>query len=200
MKEIWESVKGYEEFYEVSNLGRVRSFDRQSWSGKAFYLKKGRMLAAGCDSAGYPQVNLCINGSGQITRVHRLVAKAFISNPENKREVDHKDGNPSNNNVKNLRWFTHLENMNNPVAKARIGKAMKGKCAGVKNHWYGVHGANHFLSKPVLQFSKTGVFIKEHENAVEAGLKLGLDRTSIYKVCNNYKNHITAGGFKWEYA
>ena len=98
--EEWRDIPGYESFYQVSNLGNVRSIrfnkvrNMKSW-----------------DSHGYRAVELCINNNRYTVRVHQLVALAFIPNPENKPEVNHKDRNRSNNNVENLEWVTQSENI-----------------------------------------------------------------------------------------
>ena len=98
--EEWRDIPGYESFYQVSNLGNVRSIrfnkvrNMKSW-----------------DSHGYRAVELCINNNRYIVGVHQLVALAFIPNPGNKPEVNHKDRNRSNNNVENLEWVTQSENI-----------------------------------------------------------------------------------------
>ena len=78
---------------------------------------------------GYLQVDLRVDNTKRAFAVHRLVAKAFIPNPDNKPEIDHIDGDPTNNHVWNLRWVTHAENMNNPITKQRISDAHKRKNA-----------------------------------------------------------------------
>ena len=98
--EEWRDIPGYENFYQVSNFGNVRSIrfnkirNMKSW-----------------DSNGYRAVELCINNNRYTVGVHQLVALAFIPNPENKPEVNHKDRNRSNNNVENLEWVTQSENV-----------------------------------------------------------------------------------------
>lgn len=112
MVEIWKSILGYEGLYEVSNLGRVRSLDRRvSYTNGQVHIHKGRILKPGV-SNGYMQVHLCNNGSMKQPLVHRLVAEAFIPNPDNLPQVNHKDENPSNNNVDNLEWCTSEYNIN----------------------------------------------------------------------------------------
>lgn len=101
--EIWKSVVGYEGFYEVSNMGRVRSLDRKNSRGSRV---KGRYLKYKKTSRGYLSLQLC----GKDCLIHRLVAKAFIPNPENKPQVNHIDGNKENNCIENLEWCTSSEN------------------------------------------------------------------------------------------
>lgn len=96
MEEEWRPVKGYEGLYEVSNMGRVRSL----------YYGKSRILKQGVDCHGYMHVCLSKDGTCNTKRVHRLVATAFIQNPDNYECVNHKDGNKKNNTVDNLEWCT----------------------------------------------------------------------------------------------
>lgn len=110
--EIWKEVSGFEGLYEVSNLGRVRSLDHTTnitpKNNKAPYERfvKGRILN-GTDCNGYHRFSL---GRGHLIDAHILVARTFIPNPENKRCVNHIDGNKKNNRVENLEWSTHSEN------------------------------------------------------------------------------------------
>lgn len=110
--EIWKDVEGYEDYYQVSNFGRVRSKDRLRSNGDRGYCKvKGKILKNAKNELGYHILGLSVNGNRKMVKVHRLVAKAFISNPERKPFVNHMDGNPQNNHVSNLEWCTQKENM-----------------------------------------------------------------------------------------
>jgi hypothetical protein len=104
MKEIWKDIDGLFG-YQVSNLGRVRSFFSR-W-GKRKYPK---IMKGSIDSHGYVQVTIRINGKSKLMLVHRLVAKTFIPNPLNLEMVNHKDENPLNNNIDNLEWCTRSYN------------------------------------------------------------------------------------------
>ncbi len=107
--EIW---KDYNDFYEVSSYGNVKSKDRYVKSVHGtLYFKKGRILKQADNGQGYLQLMLCINGKNRTERVHRLVALTFIPNPLGLPKVNHIDGNKRNNNINNLEWCTQLENI-----------------------------------------------------------------------------------------
>jgi hypothetical protein len=103
MEEIWKLVPDYEGLYEVSNLGRVRRL--QTCSGT----HAGLILALKTTGKGYFDVILYGRGRPKHRYIHRLVATAFVPNPENKPEVNHKDGNKQNNLPDNLEWLTQKE-------------------------------------------------------------------------------------------
>ena len=101
-EEIWKDIEGYEGLYQVSNMGRVKSF---KWN------KDGRIMKIKKDRHGYHEISLCINNIPKFWRTHRLVALTFLPNTENKRTVNHIDGNKLNNRLENLEWTTHGENI-----------------------------------------------------------------------------------------
>lgn len=124
MEEIWKPIKGYEGLYEVSNLGRVRSLDRcVVYANGQVHIHRGKILRPGI-SNGYMQVHLCKCGDMKQPLVHRLVADAFIPNPENLPQVNHKDENPSNNEVSNLEWCTSEYNINYGTRKEKVMKSL----------------------------------------------------------------------------
>ena len=113
MIEIWKDIEGYEGLYEVSSYGRVRSlgqFVNHNFGGYAY--RKGRILKPGLGSRGYLSVTLSKNGIQKQYTVHRLVAQAFIENPDNLPQVNHKDEDRTNNNVTNLEWCDAKYNVN----------------------------------------------------------------------------------------
>lgn len=115
INEIWKDIVGYEGLYQVSNLGRVKSLDRISKNGRFL---KGKYKKSTQDKDGYEKVSLSKDGLPNCYLVHRLVAMAFIPNPENKPEVDHINTIRNNNVVENLRWVNKSENNNNPLTKS----------------------------------------------------------------------------------
>ena len=122
--EIW---KDYNEQYEVSSQGRVRSKSkevRSTYGG--VYLKEGRVLKQNDNGHGYLQVQLCHCGVNKTERVHRLVALTFIENPEKLPKVNHKDGNKHNNAVSNLEWCTQADNVKHA---AGLGLMTRGSTA-----------------------------------------------------------------------
>lgn len=114
--EHWLPCENYEGYYEVSNTGLVRSINRTITRSDGVIVEyTGKILAQSLDKRGYYNVYLSKNGSNKRTRVHRLVAYSFIFNEEYKEQVNHKDGNKSNNNDWNLEWSTNLENMQHAI-------------------------------------------------------------------------------------
>lgn len=115
MEEIWKDILGYEGIYQVSNLGNVKSLDRDyiAGSGSIRHISE-HFIKPFKTPKGYLTVQLFKNGKGRTTLVHRLVAEAFIPNPDNKPQVDHINGDKKLNVASNLRWATNEENCRNP--------------------------------------------------------------------------------------
>ena len=120
--EIWKDIAGYEGWYQVSNMGRVRSLDRITSKNR---LIKGEIRKLSVTQHGYLNVSLNKNGVSKTYSVHKLVATAFLENPENKPCIDHIDTCKTNNKVENLRWVTHRENINNSLTKKHQKEAKK---------------------------------------------------------------------------
>lgn len=130
--ENWKQIDGYKPIYQVSDQGRIRSLARSTNDNGGLFHRKERILKFSKSKLGYMLVYLYNeNGKKKTIPVHQIVARAFIPNPENKPEVDHKDGDKTNNAVDNLRWVTHKENCANPITarkqKEYIGKKAKHK-------------------------------------------------------------------------
>ena len=126
--EVWKDVVGYEGLYKVSDRGNVYSVERMSSQGNKI---GGRMLKPIRHGNGYIRVSLCKNGIKKNKRVHRLVAEAFIPNPEKLPQVNHKDENPSNNEFSNLEWCDARYNSNYGTRNERIRK--KVRAVNIKN-------------------------------------------------------------------
>ena len=110
--EIWKEISDFNGIYEVFNFGRFRSLNRVTKCSDGRIMNfKGKTLKLHKKSDGYVRVMLCINGKSKLYSAHRLVAKTFIPNPENKKEVNHINSDRSNNNVYNLEWVTSSENL-----------------------------------------------------------------------------------------
>lgn len=111
MQEVWKDIKNYEGCYQISNLGRVRSLTRKVKTFNGVRTSKGQLLKPLKTNTGYYRVDLKQNQKDKYMSIHRLVAEAFIPNPNNYPCVNHKDNNPQNNCVDNLEWCTQSYNV-----------------------------------------------------------------------------------------
>ena len=183
--ETWKPVVGYEGFYEVSDLGRVRSLPRkgskrlETW--KDGYSQRGCVLKPQKRKNGYLFVNLCRNGEKKMANIHRLVAEAFIPNPRSCKEVNHKDESRDNNCVENLEWCTHIENCNYGTAIERRAKRQR----------------NGGPSKPVDQLDLNGNYIRTFPSVNEAE-RNGYTSQNVSAAAKGKLK--TAYGFKWRFA
>ena len=109
-EEVWKNIVGYEGLYQVSNFGRVKSFNKNVLTGLGIYRTYEGKIRSGSLLNNYLRVSLCDKGKCKYVFVHRLVAEAFILNPQNKCCVNHKNGIKHNNYVDNLEWVTVSEN------------------------------------------------------------------------------------------
>lgn len=191
MQEIWKDIEGFEGYYQVSNKGSVKALDRKVPNRNRIINRKGHVLKQ-YKQGKYYGVALNKNGINKMFLVHRLVAKAFISNPENKPCVNHI--NPvtkdfCDNRVENLEWATYSENN---LYAYKIGNnipnySQKGRV--------GILSGNH---KEIYQIDKNNnKIIAKFISAVEAEEKTGICRSTICQVCKKIKK--TAGGYKWQY-
>lgn len=119
MKEIWKDIEEYEGIYQVSNLGRVRSLDRLDGANHRL---NGKVLKIRKNTHGYLDISLYKNSVSSNNTIHRLVAEAFIPNPENKPQVNHIDEDKTNNSLANLEWMTAKENNNHGTRNERSSK------------------------------------------------------------------------------
>lgn len=168
--EIWKPVKDYEGLYEVSNLGRVKSLNYKNSN-------KEKILKQGLTAKNYCQISLCKNKEIKHLYIHRLVAQAFIPNPNNLLLINHKDENPLNNIVSNLEW-----------------------CDKKYNNNYGNCKEKHSLkvSIPIKQFDLNGNYIKTWNSMKDAQESLKVSRGNICLCCKGIRNK--TGGYKWGYA
>lgn len=152
-----KDIKGYEGLYAITPEGEVYGYKRR------------RFLKPASEKNGYLRVCLCRDGEMKWYLVHRLVAEAFIPNPENLPQVNHKDENKTNNCLQNLEW-----------------------CDAKYNNNYGTHIEK--IKKPILQYTLNGEFVSEWQSATDVGI---VARYNINK-CLTGKNK-TAYGYAWKY-
>lgn len=126
--EIWKDIKGYEGYYQISNFGKVKSLKRMRRFRGGLALINERIMKPKIHS-GYYRIGLCKNNKIKTFNIHRLVALSFIPNPYKKRTINHIDCNKANNNVNNLEWNTHKENIKHAL-KMGLRNPPRGK-----NHW-----------------------------------------------------------------
>ncbi len=192
MEEIWKDIEDYEGLYQVSTLSRVKSLERKSEvdNGETVYLKsvRERILRQGLNEHGYLKVDLCKNAIIWSIVTHRLAAIAFIPNPENKSQVNHKNGIRTDNRIENLEWVTASENQLHAYRELKRIKPIGNS---------GRFGDKHHLSKSVLKLDLSGNVICEYGSIREAERDTKVNNTNIVNVCKG--KSITAGGYKWKY-
>ena len=171
--EEWKDIEGYNGLYQISNLGKIKSF-RKSSKCKS---NNGYIINPGVDNNGYLVCVLNNNGNRKTYKIHRLVALAFIPNPNNYSDVNHKDENKSNNRIDNLEWMSHKNNMNYGTLKERI--------------------RTYHKTKHVLQYSLDGQLIKEWISISEPAKLLKISVGNIINCCK--RRCKTVGGYKWSY-
>lgn len=165
IKEIYKPIKGY--YYEVSNIGQVRN------------VKTGRILKNCLDKDGYCRVDLYKNGIRKVCSVHRLVAQAFIPNPKNLPEVNHKDECKTNNRIDNLEWCTSKYNKNYGTRNQRAGKSIA-----------------KAMSRAVEQLDEFGNVLATFPSAMQVNRVLGFDNSAISLAC---RKGVKRYGFYWRY-
>ena len=168
MQEIWKDIEGYEGAYQISNFGRIKN--------------KIKILSPQINNCGYLRIIL----KNKHYSIHRLVALAFLPNPENKPQVNHIDGNKTNNYVTNLEWVTASENQKHNYKNLHFKPPMLGK-----------KGKNHVASKNIYQFDIYNNFIKKWDSIIEASNSLNINSCNIVNCAKG--NRKTAGKFIWKY-
>lgn len=172
MKEIWKDVVGYEGLYQISSLGRLKN-------------RHGRILNGNINDYGYLRAILC-DGKGhrKYIQIHRLVAQAFIPNPDNKPQVNHIDENKINNVVENLEWVTVKENINWGTSLQRRAEHQK---------------ITQKSKKTVYQYDKEYNLVTTYISCHEASRVCGIERTGIMHCCNGNPKFPTYKGYIWRY-
>jgi hypothetical protein len=125
--EIWKDVVGYEGYYMVSSFGRLASLGRLVRFGSMLLPKAPKIMSITSTNERYNKAVLKVDGTKKSVNVHRLVATAFIPNPNNYRCIDHIDGDKTNNHISNLRWCSDLINQNNPITRAKQRTTLRNK-------------------------------------------------------------------------
>jgi hypothetical protein len=186
-EEIWRDVIGYEGFYKVSNLGRIKSIDRiipHSHSGCMTF--KERIIKPAKNKGGYLIVILNKRGKTIAKTLHRLIAISFINNDEKKPQINHLNGDKLDNCVNNLEWCTQSENQ---IHAFKLGLN--------KGSHKGLFGEFHNRSKKVDQYDLNNNYIKTYFGISEAERMTRINLRCISNVCLGKQK--TAGGFVWRY-
>lgn len=183
MNEEWREIKGFEGRYAVSNLGRVKSLPRLVNNHTGEINLKGKILKQRPDNKGYMRIDIKDNsGKKKYMGIHRVVALTFIDNPLNKPQVNHIDGNKSNNNVDNLEWVTNSEN--------QIHAYKRGL-----NYVTGRAGRK---KKEVCQIDiQTGKIMKIYPSIADA--QRVMKCSNIGECCRHKYGRKTSAGYGWEF-
>lgn len=189
MQEVWKPVVGWENLYEVSNMGNVRTL----------HYKRPYMMHPAMDKKGYMRVSLVLPNSKKYQRfgVHRLVAQAFIPNPYKLPQVNHKDEDKANNCVSNLEWCTARYNSNYGSRNQRASESRRGIQLSASHIENLRKSCTKSMGKCVLQLSKSGELINRFNSISEASRQVGIKISSISHVCNGISK--SAGGYLWRF-
>lgn len=185
MEEIWKAIEGYEGKYQVSNLGRVRSVERigtrpNPRTGKDMaYPMKSRVITPKNHPQGYKTVLLSKGGSREQFLLHRLVAQAFIPNPQNLPCVNHKDEDKTNNRADNLEWCSQQYNVNYGTGVERMTKSV------------------HKRLRKIGQYDMDGNLIATFTTSGEASRQTGISRSAISLALTG--RHESSGDYRWRY-
>ena len=177
--EIWKDIKGYEGYLQISNLGRVKSLERKVKTYYGYRIKKEKILSASHDINGYLDVKICVNYRTTSLKVHRLIAEAFIPNPESKPTVNHINGIKDDNRIENLEWATMKEQAYHRHKILGVPYSNMEACIKANN-------------KKVKR--SDGVIFNSITEASQGDPNLRRDISSCCR--GKYKN---AGGYSWEY-
>lgn len=180
--EIWKDVEGFIGLYKISSKGRLKSLG----NGKSTNMSNGqeRIIKPSRKNNGYLEIKMFKDGQRHYKHLHRLVAEHFIMNDQNKPQVNHKDGDKTNNKSSNLEWVTPSENQIHAIK------------LGLTNH---KSGSDNALSKPIAQYSLDGQLIRTWESINQVKRELGYNSVGIIGCCKKKRKHKTAYKFKWAY-
>lgn len=187
--EFWKDIDGYEGLYQVSNMGNVRSFDREVLIKKEkceyYETRKGKVLKQQTRRHGYKSIFLYKDGHRKTESIHRLVAEAFCIKRDGDTEVNHINEIKTDNRASNLEWVTHTENMNHGTAIQRRNDTRIQKRIG----W-----------KPVQQFTIDGKFVKEYPSLNHVGRETGYNISNICTHIKGSDKQKHPYGYIWRYA
>lgn len=205
MEEIWKDIKGYEQLYQISNLGRVKSLGNGKTHNTKIHILKNVK-----DTTGYNRVSLSKDGVAKNYNVHRLVAEAFISNPDNLPCINHKNERKDENFVwinedgtidlekSNLEWCTYEYNIKySNVDKKAVISRIGSKHTEMTKQLISDRLKNNRLSKPVIQYDLEGNYIKEWPSAREVQRVLGWHSSLISRCCRGEGEY--CHNYKWKY-
>ena len=193
-EEFWKPVDGWGG-YLISTEGRVKTLARTIQTPIGVRYVKERIRNGYVGKRGYVIITLSLNGKQKTVPIHRLVAKAFIPNPENKIDVDHIDGDRTNNSINNLRWATRKENSNNAITSRRKIESGVYKKAVVKALVTRTKKHQKYAPKTVYSYTKDGVFLRSYYSIGEAARIMGVGSKTLYNALNN--EYVLIGGFLW---
>lgn len=183
MKEVWKDIPKFEGFYQVSNLGRIRS----KWRNRHYSESYDYKVIKGCYSPkhGYFSVFLRnLNGETRHEAIHRLVAEAFIKNTEGKKYIDHIDTVKTNNKVTNLRWVTAKENCLNPITRQKRSESAFRTAK---------RGGDNNRAVTVFQYDLNKNFIASFSSAIDASKSTGVNYRRLLHNIAGEQNQ--AGGY-----
>lgn len=197
----WRPVVGFEGYYEVSDTGLIRSIDRYIEHRGRMKWIPGRLMSLQKSKRGYYLVQLSKNGSIKDMKVYRAVADAFIPNPDNKPEVDHIDGDKSNNNASNLRWVTHLENIRYAEQnglREPIHRASKQKMLDPSYKERVTEPMYRARRKKTYCYSLDGELIGEYESITDAAKANNCSNSAISICCAGKRNSVFGKKYSFE--
>ena len=181
MEEIWKDIEGYEGLYQISSQGRVRSLDRTIvYSNGNVHKYYGSFKKQSFDAGGYKIVTLSKNSKTTTHKVHRLVAKAFIENPKNFKNINHIDEDKTNNNVDNLEWCDTAYNNSYGTRLERVSKT---------------------AGTPIVQLTIDGDYVNTYNSISAAAKSVGGNAAPIRDVLvgNSYISYGYCWWYEWEY-